>query len=425
MLDIKWIRENPQKLDEALKKRNAEPLAAKLIALDLERRNHVAKVQIAQERRNAASKEIGQAMASGDAARAEELKAEVADLKTFLSTAEAMGKSLTAKLDDALSRIPNIPLDDVPVGRDERDNVERYKVGRPPVFSFKPKEHFEIGEKLGQMDFDRASRLSGARFTVLSGDLARLERALGQFMIDVHTLEHGYREMSVPVLVRDSALYGTAQLPKFAEDLFQTTDGRWLIPTAEVPLTNLVAGEILDSSNLPIRVTALTPCFRSEAGAAGRDTRGMLRQHQFWKVEMVSITDENSSLAELERMTGCAEDILRRLGLPFRTITLCTGDMGFGSRKTYDIEVWLPGQNTYREISSCSVCGDFQARRMNARYRKEGEKSPLFVHTLNGSGVAVGRCLIAVMENYQQEDGSILIPEVLRPYMSGMERIEV
>ncbi|WP_295897057.1 serine--tRNA ligase [uncultured Bartonella sp.] len=424
MLDIKWIRENPQKLDEALAKRNAEPQAEKLIALDLERRNHVSRVQVAQERRNAASKEIAQAMAAGDSKRADELKQEMADLKSFLSTAEAKGKSLTSALDDALSRIPNIPLDDVPVGRDERDNVERYKVGTPPVFPFKPKQHFEIGEKLGQMDFDRAVKLSGARFTVLSGKLARLERALGQFMIDVHTLEHGYREVSVPVLVRDSALFGTAQLPKFAEDLFETTDGRWLIPTAEVPLTNLVAGDILDAKKLPIRVTALTPCFRSEAGAAGRDTRGMLRQHQFWKVEMVSITDEDSSLAELERMTGCAEDILKRLGLPFRTITLCTGDMGFSSRKTYDLEVWLPGQNTYREISSCSVCGDFQGRRMNARYRKDGEKSPRFVHTLNGSGVAVGRCLIAVMENYQQEDGSVVIPEVLRPYMGGMERIE-
>lgn len=424
MLDIKWIRENPQKLDEALAKRNAEPLSEKLIALDLERRNHVAKVQVAQERRNAASKEIGQAMASGDAKRAEEVKNEVAELKAFLSTAESKEKTLTSALEDALSRIPNIPLDDVPVGRDERDNVERHKVGKLPDFDFEPKEHFDIGEKLRQMDFDRASRLSGARFTVLSGNLARLERALGQFMMDVHTLEHGYREVSVPVLVRESTVYGTAQLPKFAEDLFQTTDGRWLIPTAEVPLTNLVAGEILDISELPIRVTALTPCFRSEAGSAGRDTRGMLRQHQFWKVEMVSITDEDSSLAELERMTECAEDILKRLALPFRTITLCTGDMGFSSRKTYDIEVWLPGQNTYREISSCSVCGDFQGRRMNARYRKEGEKATRFVHTLNGSGVAVGRCLIAVMENYQQADGSIIIPEVLRPYMGGMERIE-
>ena len=424
MLDIKWIRENPQKLDEALAKRSAEPQAEKLIALDLERRNHVSHVQVAQERRNAASKEIAQAMASGDTERAEALKSEVAELKTFLSTAETKGKELTAALDDALSRIPNIPLDDVPVGRDENDNVERYKVGTPPSFPFEPKQHFEIGEKLGQMDFDRAVKLSGARFTVLSGQLARLERALGQFMIDVHTLEHGYREVSVPVLVRDSALFGTAQLPKFAEDLFETTDGRWLIPTAEVPLTNLVAGDILDAKKLPIRVTALTPCFRSEAGAAGRDTRGMLRQHQFWKVEMVSITDEDSSLDELERMTGCAEDILKRLGLPFRTITLCTGDMGFSSRKTYDLEVWLPGQNTYREISSCSVCGDFQARRMNARYRKEGEKSTRFVHTLNGSGVAVGRCLIAVMENYQQKDGSVVIPDVLRPYMGGLERIE-
>lgn len=424
MLDIKWIRENPQKLDEALAKRNAEPLSEKLIALDLERRNHVAKVQVAQERRNAASKEIGQAMASGDAKRAEEVKNEVAELKAFLSTAESKEKTLTSALEDVLSRIPNIPLDDVPVGRDERDNVERHKVGKLPDFDFEPKEHFDIGEKLRQMDFDRASRLSGARFTVLTGNLARLERALGQFMMDVHTLEHGYREVSVPVLVRESTVYGTAQLPKFAEDLFQTTDGRWLIPTAEVPLTNLVAGEILDISELPIRVTALTPCFRSEAGSAGRDTRGMLRQHQFWKVEMVSITDEDSSLAELERMTECAEDILKRLALPFRTITLCTGDMGFSSRKTYDIEVWLPGQNTYREISSCSVCGDFQGRRMNARYRKEGEKATRFVHTLNGSGVAVGRCLIAVMENYQQADGSIIIPEVLRPYMGGMERIE-
>lgn len=424
MLDIKWIRENPQKLDEALVKRNAEPLSEKLIALDLERRNHVAKVQVAQERRNSASKEIGQAMANGDAKRAEEIKNEVADLKVFLSTAESRGKELTAALEDALSRIPNVPLDDVPVGRDERDNVERHKIGKPPVFDFAPKEHFDIGEHLGQMDFDRASRLSGARFTVLSGQLARLERALGQFMLDVHTLEHGYREVSVPVLVRENTVYGTAQLPKFAEDLFQTTDGRWLIPTAEVPLTNLVAGEILDISDLPIRVTSLTPCFRSEAGSAGRDTRGMLRQHQFWKVEMVSITDEDSSLGELERMTECAEDILKRLELPFRTITLCTGDMGFSSRKTYDIEVWLPGQNTYREISSCSVCGDFQGRRMNARYRKDGEKSPRFVHTLNGSGVAVGRCLIAVMENYQQADGSVVVPEVLRPYMGGIERIE-
>ena len=424
MLDIKWIRENPQKLDEALVKRNAEPLSEKLIALDLERRNHVAKVQVEQERRNSASKEICQAMANGDAKRAEEIKNEVADLKVFLSTAESHGKELTAALEDALSRIPNVPLDDVPVGRDERDNVERHKVGKPPVFDFAPKEHFDIGEHLGQMDFDRASRLSGARFTVLSGQLARLERALGKFMLDVHTLEHGYREVSVPVLVRENTVYGTAQLPKFAEDLFQTTDGRWLIPTAEVPLTNLVAGEILDISDLPIRVTSLTPCFRSEAGSAGRDTRGMLRQHQFWKVEMVSITDEDSSLGELERMTECAEDILKRLELPFRTITLCTGDMGFSSRKTYDIEVWLPGQNTYREISSCSVCGDFQGRRMNARYRKDGEKSPRFVHTLNGSGVAVGRCLIAVMENYQQADGSVVVPEVLRPYMGGIERIE-
>ncbi|MHC5306851.1 serine--tRNA ligase [Bartonella sp. LJL80] len=424
MLDIKWIRENPQLLDEALAKRSAEPQADKLLALDLERRNHVSKVQDAQERRNAASKEIGQAMASGNQERAEALKGEVADLKTFLLSAEAEEKSLTLALEDALSRIPNIPLDDVPIGKDENDNIEIRKFSEPRVFDFVPKEHFDIGEGLGQMDFERASRLSGARFTVLSGGLARLERALGQFMLDLHIGEHGYREVSVPILVRDNAVYGTAQLPKFAEDLFQTTDGRWLIPTAEVPLTNLVSGEILDIAELPLRFASLTPCFRSEAGSAGRDTRGMLRQHQFWKVEMVSITDADSSLQELERMTDCAEDVLKRLELPFRTIVLCTGDMGFGSRKTYDIEVWLPGQDTYREISSCSVCGDFQGRRMNARYRKDGEKTPRFVHTLNGSGTAVGRCLIAVLENYQQADGSVVIPDVLRPYMGGLERIE-
>lgn len=424
MLDIKWIRENPQLLDEALAKRSAEPQADKLLALDLGRRNHVSKVQDAQERRNAASKEIGQAMASGNQERAEALKGEVADLKTFLLSAEAEEKSLTLALEDALSRIPNIPLDDVPIGKDENDNIEIRKFSEPRVFDFVPKEHFDIGEGLGQMDFERASRLSGARFTVLSGGLARLERALGQFMLDLHIGEHGYREVSVPILVRDNAVYGTAQLPKFAEDLFQTTDGRWLIPTAEVPLTNLVSGEILDIADLPLRFASLTPCFRSEAGSAGRDTRGMLRQHQFWKVEMVSITDADSSLQELERMTDCAEDVLKRLELPFRTIVLCTGDMGFGSRKTYDIEVWLPGQDTYREISSCSVCGDFQGRRMNARYRKDGEKTPRFVHTLNGSGTAVGRCLIAVLENYQQADGSVVIPDVLRPYMGGLERIE-
>lgn len=424
MLDIKWIRENPEKLDAALAKRNAAPLAGDILELDLERRNHVGKVQEAQERRNSASKEVGQAMAKGDEARAQELKFEVSTLKEFLMTGEAEERRLNAALEDLLSRVPNIPLDDVPIGKNEDDNVELRQFLEPKHFPFEPKEHFDLGEALGLMDFERAGRISGARFTFLSGALARLERAVGQFMVDLHTSEHGYTEVSSPILVRDDAVYGTAQLPKFAEDLFQTTDGRWLIPTAEVTLTNLVRGEILDHSALPLRYTALTPCFRSEAGSAGRDTRGMLRQHQFWKVEMVSITDADTSLKEHERMTACAEEVLKRLEIPFRTIVLCTGDMGFGARKTYDVEAWLPGQKTYREISSCSVCGDFQGRRMNARYRKEGEKAPLFVHTLNGSGVAVGRCLIAIMENYQQEDGSIVIPEVLRPYMGGLKKIE-
>ncbi|EFH34751.1 seryl-tRNA synthetase [Brucella abortus 63/144] len=424
MLDIKWIRENPETLDKALAKRGAAPLSSELIALDEKRREHVGKVQAAQERRNAASKEIGKAMAAKDMGTAEKLKAEVGELKDFLAHAEEDERRLSKELSDALSTIPNIPLDDVPLGKDESDNVELRRIGNPHNFSFQPKEHFELGEALGYMDFERAAKLAGARFTVLKGPLARLERALGQFMLDLHTTEHGYTEVMPPLMVRDEAVYGTGQLPKFSEDLFRTTDGRWLIPTAEVPLTNLVAEEIVDMKGLPLRFTALTPCFRSEAGAAGRDTRGMLRQHQFLKVEMVSITDAESSVAEHERMTACAEEVLKRLGLPFRTVVLCTGDMGFGAQRTYDIEVWLPGQNTYREISSCSTCGDFQGRRMNARYRPEGEKSTRFVHTLNGSGVAVGRALIAVMENYQQEDGSIHIPEALQPYMGGLTRIE-
>ncbi len=424
MLDIKWIRENPETLDKALEKRGAGPLSSELIALDEKRREHVGKVQAAQERRNAASKDIGKAMAAKDAETADKLKVEVAELKNFLSAAEDEERRLVKELTDALSSLPNIPLDDVPLGKDEADNVEIRQVGEKPVFSFEPKEHYELGEALGLMDFERAAKLSGARFTVLKGALARLERALGQFMLDLHTGEHGYTETMPPLMVRDEAVYGTGQLPKFSEDLFRTTDGRWLIPTAEVPLTNLVADEIVDVKSLPQRYTALTPCFRSEAGSAGRDTRGMLRQHQFLKVEMVSITDADSALAEHERMTACAEEVLKRLGLPFRTVVLCTGDMGFGAQKTYDIEVWVPGQNTYREISSCSVCGDFQGRRMNARYRPEGEKSTRFVHTLNGSGVAVGRALVAVMENYQEEDGSIRIPEALQPYMGGLTRIE-
>ncbi|WP_079212560.1 serine--tRNA ligase [Brucella pituitosa] len=424
MLDIKWIRENPEALDKALAKRGAGALSSELIALDEKRREHVGKVQAAQERRNAASKEIGKAMAEKDAATAEKLKAEVGELKVFLAEAEEAERRLVKELNDALSSLPNVPADDVPLGKDEADNVEVRRIGNQRNFSFQPKEHYELGEALGYMDFERAAKIAGARFTILKGPLARLERALGQFMLDLHTTENGYTETMPPLMVRDEAVYGTGQLPKFSEDLFRTTDGRWLIPTAEVPLTNLVADEIVDLKSLPQRYTALTPCFRSEAGSAGRDTRGMLRQHQFMKVEMVSVTDADSSAAEHERMTACAEEVLKRLGLPFRTVVLCTGDMGFGAQKTYDIEVWMPGQNAYREISSCSVCGDFQGRRMNARYRPEGEKATRFVHTLNGSGVAVGRALIAVMENYQQEDGSIHIPEALQPYMGGLTRIE-
>ncbi len=424
MLDIRWIRENAEAFDAALAKRGAEPLSQSLIALDEKRRSVVQSVQDMQSRRNAASKEIGAAMAQKNTALAEKLKAEVADIKTSLPAAEEEERTLTTELNDALSRIPNIPLEDVPVGKDEHDNVVKHVWGAKPTWNHEPKEHFEIGEALGYMDFERAAKLSGSRFTVLTSQLAHLERALGQFMLDLHTSEHGYTEVSSPLMVRDEAMFGTGQLPKFAEDLFRTTDGRWLIPTAEVTLTNLVAGEILDQEKLPLRFTALTPSFRSEAGSAGRDTRGMLRQHQFWKCELVSITDAESSIAEHERMTACAEEVLKRLGLHYRVMTLSTGDMGFGARKTYDLEVWLPGQDTYREISSCSVCGDFQARRMNARYRGKDDKNTKFVHTLNGSGTAVGRCLIAVLENYLNADGSVTVPDALLPYMGGLKRIE-
>ena len=433
MLDIKWIRENPNALVEALKKRSwsqadAQSTVDEIVAGDEARRAHVLKLQQAQERRNAASKEIGKAMAAKDMDLAEKLKAEVGDIKSFIQDGEAEERRLDKALNDALAVIPNLPLDNVPVGKDENDNVELRKVGKVPVPANWTREHFDIGEGLGMMDFECAARLSGSRFTVLRGQLARLERALGQFMLDLHTTEHGYTEVQVPLLVRDDALFGTGNLPKFEEDLFFVPhgDGRLgLIPTSEVPLTNLVREEITAHEKLPLRFTSLTPCFRSEAGSAGRDTRGMLRQHQFYKVEMVSITDADSSIEEHERMTACAEDVLKRLDLPFRTVVLCTGDMGFGARRTHDIEVWLPGQKTYREISSCSVCGDFQARRMNARYKDKDGKGNLFVHTLNGSGVAVGRALIAVMENYQNEDGSITVPDVLRPYMGGLEKIEV
>jgi len=424
MLDIKWIRENPEALDAALAKRGAEPLAQSLVALDEKRRSAVQKAQDLLSRRNIASKEIGAAMAQKNGELAEKLKAEVAELKTLLPAIEEEDRQLTVELNDALSRIPNIPFDDVPVGKDEHDNVVTRVVGEKPRWNHAPKEHFEIGEALGYMDFERAAKLSGSRFTVLTGPLARLERALGQFMIDLHTSEHGYTEVSSPLMVRAEAVFGTGSLPKFEEDLFKTTDGRYLIPTAEVTLTNLVREEILDQEKLPLRFTALTPSFRSEAGSAGRDTRGMLRQHQFWKCELVSITDAENAVAEHERMTACAEEVLKRLGLHFRTMTLCTGDMGFGSRKTYDLEVWLPGQKAFREISSCSVCGDFQGRRMNARYRGKDDKTNRFVHTLNGSGTAVGRCLIAVLENYLNEDGSVTIPDVLLPYMGGLTKIE-
>ncbi|SES06899.1 serine--tRNA ligase [Rhizobium sp. NFR03] len=424
MLDIKWVRDNPEALDAALAKRSAPAQAASLIALDEKRRGLVQALQDIQSRRNSASKEIGAAMAQKNTELADRLKAEVADLKTAMPALEDQTRSIDAELLDVLSRLPNIPLDDVPVGADENANTVARTIGARPGWNHKALEHFEIGEALGYMDFERAAKLSGSRFTVLTGPLARMERALGQFMIDLHTSEHGYTEVSSPLMVRDDAMFGTGQLPKFAEDLFRTTDGRWLIPTAEVTLTNLVREEIVDGDKLPLRYTALTPSFRSEAGSAGRDTRGMLRQHQFWKCELVSITDAETSIDEHERMTACAEEVLKRLGLHYRVLTLCTGDMGFGARKTYDLEVWLPGQNTFREVSSCSVCGDFQGRRMNARYRSKDDKALKFVHTLNGSGTAVGRALIAVMENYLNEDGSVTVPDVLQPYMGGLTRIE-
>jgi seryl-tRNA synthetase len=424
MFDIKWIRDNAAAFDHAMKRRGLGPQAGALVAIDDRRRALIAELQQAQERRNAASREIGKAKASGDEAAAQAVIDEVAKLKAAIQDGEERERQITAELHDALSVLPNMPHDDVPEGADESDNVELRAVGTPPVLGFAPKEHFEISGIQAGLAFERAGRMSGSRFVMLQGKLARLERALGQFMMDLQTGEHGYMEVSPPLLVRDEALFGTSQLPKFAEDLFRTTDGRWLIPTAEVPLTNMVAGEILDEAELPLRVTALTPCFRSEAGSAGRDVRGMLRQHQFWKCELVSVTRPEDSLEELERMTACAEEVLKRLGLAYRVMALCAGDMGFGARKTYDIEVWLPGQNAYREISSCSVCDDFQARRMNARYRPAGEKGLKFVHTLNGSGIAVGRALIAVLENYQNADGSITVPDALRPYMGGLETIE-
>jgi seryl-tRNA synthetase len=500
MYDIKWIRENPDAFDGGLKRRGLEPLSAKLIALDEQRRAAITKSEQAQARRNAASKEIGDAKKNKDEARAAALMAEVAALKETMPALDAEQKKLGDALDKELAQIPNMPLNEVPDGADEHGNVEHHTSGKKRDYSFTPKQHFELGEALGMMDFELGAKLSGARFVVLQKSLARMERALGQFFLDTHVDKHGYTEVNPPLMVRDDVMFGTAQLPKFREDQFGTarpvdlddaaeliakdyasanptidsalakkiieklvtegiaTDdplfegqsaseraefanyiwlhlheiwsemrkgavGLWLIPTAEVPLTNLVRESIVAEDTLPMRLTACTPCFRAEAGAAGRDTRGMIRQHQFTKVELVSITTPEESKAEHERMLACAEEVLKKLDLHYRVITLCTGDMGFASQKTYDIEVWLPGQNMYREISSCSVCGDFQARRMNARYRGKDNK-PAFVHTLNGSGVAVGRALIAVMETYQQEDGSITVPDVLKPYMGGMTKIE-
>jgi len=472
MHDIKWIREHPDEFDRGLARRGLAPEAAKLIALDEKRRAAIQKAEAAQARRNQASREVGAAKKSGEEMIAQTLMAEMAQLKADMPKLEAEEKAAAKELDDALAWIPNLPLPapEVPDGKDEHDNVEHHRFGAKREYGFAPRQHFELGEDLRQMDFETAAKLSGARFVVLKNGLARMERALGQFMLDLHTNEHGYTEVVPPLLVRDDVMFGTAQLPKFESDQFPTTRRRaeedvwndafqdifsthgifeavdmkdeyfydefserflvapkeerlWLIPTAEVPLTNLVRESILDDAQLPLRFTACTPCFRAEAGAAGKDTRGMIRQHQFTKVELVSITTPEQSKDEHERMLSCAEEVLRRLDLHYRVVTLCAGDMGFASQKTYDIEVWLPGQGMYREISSCSVCGEFQARRMNARYRGK-DRAVRPVHTLNGSGVAVGRALIAVMETYQQQGGSIAVPDALQPYMGGLKAIE-
>jgi seryl-tRNA synthetase len=457
MHDIKWIRDNPAAFDHALARRALPPQAEMLIEIDERRRAAIGKAETAQARRNAASKEIGEAKKTKDEAKAAQLMAEVAALKSAMPAMEAEEKKVSKDLEDALAQIPNLPLDEVPDGTDASHNVEHHHFGAKRNYAFALKQHFDLGEALGQMDFETAAKLSGARFVVLKGGLARLERALGQFMLDLHTGEHGYTEVNPPLLVRDEVMYGTAQLPKFEEDQFWAISGEkllprrddgadadtpapvaaltraqeilrthrlGLIPTAEVPLTNLVRESIVEEAALPMRLTALTPCFRAEAGAAGKDTRGMIRQHQFTKVELVSITTPEQSKDEHERMLACAEEVLRRLELHYRVVTLCTGDMGFAAQKTYDIEVWLPGQGAYREISSCSVCGDFQARRMNARYRTMEGRAVRHLHTLNGSGVAVGRALIAVLENYQLEDGSIAVPDALQRYMGGLKTID-
>jgi len=423
MHDIKWIRENPEEFDRGLARRRMEAISAQVLEIDAQNKAITTELQDLQTRRNDASKQIGVLKGKGEDADA--LMGEVAELKERMASLETGQNEAGAAIQALLEGLPNVPAEDVPDGVDEDDNVEIRRVGDKPVFDFEIRDHVDIGEGLGLLDFEAASKLSGSRFVVTRGPLARMERALAAMMLDLHTGENGYTEVNPPLLVRDEAAYGTGQLPKFEEDLFRTTTDHWLIPTAEVPLTNLVAGDILDEAQLPIRFAAHTPCFRSEAGASGKDTRGMLRQHQFSKVEMVSICHPDTSDGEHERMTGCAEEVLKRLGLHYRVVVLATGDLGFSARKTYDIEVWLPGQDRYREISSCSNCGDFQSRRMRARFRPENRKGTEFVHTLNGSGLAVGRTLIAVMENYQQADGSIRVPKALLPYMGGMEVIAV
>ena len=421
MFDIKWIRDNPEAFDAGLSKRGLTAMAGQLIALDASRRAAQTALQDLQRQRNAASKAIGAAKSRGEDAAQQ--MAEVQGLKEAYQKLEQDEREQAQDLNTVLATYPNMPADDVPLGVDENANVEIKRWGEKPLLSGEAKQHFELGEALNLMDFERAAKMSGARFVVLSGALARLERALAGFMLDLHIEEFSYTEVAPPILVRESAAFGTGNLPKFAEDLFKTVDDYFLIPTAEMPLTNLVAGEILEDTDLPLRFTAYTPCFRAEAGAAGKDTRGMIRQHQFGKVELVSIAHPERSNEEHERMTNCAEEVLRRLGLHYRTMLLSTGDMGFSASKTFDIEVWLPGQDSFREISSCSNCGDFQARRMNGRFRSDGAKRTEFVHTLNGSGLAVGRTLVAILENYQNPDGSISVPEILRPRMGGIERI--
>jgi seryl-tRNA synthetase len=424
MHDLKYIRENPQAFDAALIRRGAAPVAASVLALDENRRALLTEMQNAQARRNEASKAIGAAMGKGDTATAEALKAEVAALKDTLPALEEQERAAGEELDTLLAGLPNLPADDTPDGADETENVEIARWGTPRRFEFEPRDHADLGPVLG-LDFETGVAISGARFTFMRGQMARLNRALGQFMLDYQTGQRGYTECATPYLVRQESLFGTGQLPKFAEDNFQTTDGRWLIPTAEVSLTNSVREQILDEGALPIRMTALTPCFRSEAGAAGRDTKGLIRQHQFEKVELVSIVRPEDSAAEHERMVESAEGILQALELPYRKMLLCTGDMSASARKTYDLEVWLPGQGLYREISSCSNCGDWQARRMNTRYRPAESKGNVFVHTLNGSGLAVGRTLVAVLENHQQADGSVTVPAALLPYMGGLTKLEI